>query len=210
MGVLMTGPAGTGKSAVAQAVAKESGVNAVSLNLARILGQYVGNSERNLEKALRAIKSLAPTIVFIDEIDQSVSRGGSGDSGVSSRIFKRLLEFMSDTGNRGQVVFLAATNRPDLMDAALRRPGRFDKKIPFLIPDAEERLAIFQVMAAKYEMAGKPSAAAIDSTEGWTGAEIEAAVVKAAELIDDEDLLPEDAITAATQRLSPPPPTSSS
>ena len=143
----MTGPAGTGKSAVAEAVAHEAGVNAVVLNLARILGQYVGNSERNLEKALQAIKSLAPTIVFIDEIDQSVSRGGSGDSGVSNRIFKRLLEFMSDTGNRGQVLFLAATNRPDLLDAALRRPGRFDKKIPFLIPDESERAAIIQVMA---------------------------------------------------------------
>ncbi len=120
MGVLMTGPAGTGKSVVAEAVAREAGVNAVVLNLARILGQYVGNSERNLEKALQAIKSLAPTIVFIDEIDQSVSRGGSGDSGVSSRIFKRLLEFMSDTGNRGQV---ALSGRHQPSRSARRRPA---------------------------------------------------------------------------------------
>lgn len=204
MGILMTGPAGTGKSIVAEAVAKESGINAVNLNMARILGQYVGNSERNLEKALQAIKSLAPTIVFIDEIDQSVSRGESGDSGVGSRIFKRLLEFMSDTSNRGQVVFLAATNRPDLMDAALRRPGRFDRKIPFLIPDADEREAIFLVMADKYEIgATHIPYEAIDNCEGWTGAEIEAAIVKASELIEDEDLDPSTAILQAVYRLSP-------
>lgn len=204
-GILMTGPAGTGKSAVAQAVAKEAGINAVNLNLARILGSYVGQSERNLEKALRAIKSLSPTIVFIDEIDQSVSRGqGAGDSGVSSRIFKRLLEFMSDTSMRGRVIFLAATNRPDLMDAALRRPGRFDKKIPFLIPDAAERKSIFQVMARRYGLdCSEIDSEAIALTEGWTGAEIEAATVKASELVYDEDLTPCQALSAACKRLSP-------
>lgn len=204
MGVLMTGPAGTGKSAVAEAVAKESGVNFVNLNFARILGQYVGNSERNLEKALRAIKSLSPTIVFIDEIDQSVKRGEGGDSGVSSRLFKRLLEFMSDTGNRGRVMFLAATNRPDLMDAALRRPGRFDKKVPFLVPNEIERSAIFSVMARKFEIGDvEVSGSAVKETQGWTGAEIEAAVVKAAELIYDENLSAENAIVEAVRRLSP-------
>jgi len=75
MGVLMTGPAGTGKTAIAEATAKEAGVNFVNLNLARILGQYVGNSERNLEKALLAIENLSPTVVFLDELDQTVQRG---------------------------------------------------------------------------------------------------------------------------------------
>lgn len=204
MGVLMTGAAGTGKSAVAEAVAFESGLNFVNLNFAKILGQYVGNSERNLEKALRSIKSLSPTIVFIDEIDQTVKRGEGGDSGVSSRLFKRLLEFMSDTGNRGRVMFLAATNRPDLMDAALRRPGRFDRKVPFLVPNEVERAAIFSVMARKYEIAAVViSESAVKETLGWTGAEIEAAVVKAAELIYDENLSAEDAIVEAVRRLSP-------
>ena len=81
MGVLMTGPAGTGKTAVAEAVAREAKVNFLILNLARIYGQYVGNSERNLEKAWRAILALAPSIVFIDEVDQAMQRGGSGDFG---------------------------------------------------------------------------------------------------------------------------------
>ena len=205
MGVLLTGPAGTGKSAVAEAVARESGINCVVLNLARILGQYVGTSERNLEKALRAIESLQPTLVFIDEIDQSVQRGSSGDSGVSNRIFKRLLEFMSDTGHRGRVIFLAATNRPDMMDAALRRPGRFDKKIPFLIPDEAEREAIFKVMLRKYGLNGANSipTSCITATEGWTGAEIEAAVVKAVEVAEDRDMDPEEALTYAVQAISP-------
>lgn len=206
MGVLMTGPAGTGKSIVAEAVAFEAGVNAVTLNLAKIFGQYVGQSERNLDKALRVIESLTPAIVFMDEIDQSVSRNtGGGDSGVSSRIFKRLLEFMSDTGHRGKVVFLAATNRPDLMDAALRRPGRFDKKIPFLIPNDAERVAIAQVMGRRYGLALSLDVndPAVKNTDGWTGAELEAAVIKANELVEDEDLTPAGAFEAATRRLSP-------
>jgi hypothetical protein len=125
----MTGPAGTGKTAMAEAVAKEAGINCVILNPARIFGKYVGDTERNLDRALYAILAMAPVLVFIDEIDQSVSRGASGDSGVSNRFFKRLMEFMSDTSHRGKVVFLAASNRPDLMDPALRRPGRFDKLV---------------------------------------------------------------------------------
>jgi SpoVK/Ycf46/Vps4 family AAA+-type ATPase len=205
MGVLMTGPSGTGKSVVAEAVAKESGINFVILNLARILGMYVGTSERNLEKALRCIESLSPCGVFIDEVDQSVQRGTAGDSGVSNRIFKRLLEFMSDTGHRGQVIFLAASNRPDLMDAALRRPGRFDKKIPFLVPDEVEREAIFKVMLRKYGLGqvGSIPAFCITATEGWTGAEIEAAVVKAVEVAEDRDVSPHEALAYAVQAISP-------
>jgi len=204
MGVLMTGPAGTGKSVAAEAVAYECGINAVRLDLSKILGSYVGESERNLEKALRMIDSLAPTMVFIDEIDQAVSRNtGGGDSGVSARIFKRLLEHMSDTQHRGKVIYLAATNRPDLMDAALRRPGRFDKKIPFLIPDDTERAAIFEVMCKRYNLDAQITAAAVRNTEGWTGAEIEAVVVKAWELVEDFGMHPDAAIEEATMRLSP-------
>lgn len=208
MGVLMTGPAGTGKSAVAVAVAKESGINAVKLQIGgKIASMWQGQGERNLEKALTAIKSLAPTLVFMDEIDQTVSRGGgAAGNQQDSRIFQRLLEFMSDTTQRGRVVFLAATNRPDNMDAALRRPGRFDKKIPFLVPNADERRAIFSVMIARYCPDCDPAdvpAAAVASTEGWTGAEIEGAVVKAYELTQDEAWGIATALEAAVSRLSP-------
>jgi len=206
MGVLMTGPAGTGKSIMAEAVAKEAGVNVVRLRIGgQIASKWQGEGERNLEKALRAIVSLAPTIVFMDEIDQAMKRGVDGGSNQQDqRIFQRLLEFMADTGHRGEIVFLAATNRPDLMDAALRRPGRFDKKVPFLISVRDERDAIFRVMARRYlghEVEAPDEV--LDSTEGWTGAEIEAAVVKAAEIMEDEHVEPTWALCEAVQRLSP-------
>jgi len=114
------------------------------------------------------------------------------------------MEFMSDTGHRGRIVFLAATNRPDLMDAALRRPGRFDKKIPFLIPDETERKAIFEVMARKYGLQIQDvPASCIKATVGWTGAEIELVTVKAVEVMEDEGKSPEDALEYATTVISP-------
>ena len=210
-GVLMLGPAGTGKTIMARAIANEAGVNAVLFRVGRILGKYVGESEGKLERALRAIMAMAPVIVFIDEIDQQVDRGGGGDSGVSSRIFARLLEIMSDGDLRGKVIWLAASNRPDLLDAALKRPGRFDQKIAFLIPDQTEREAIFAVMVKKYmwkegdifEDALFAIGEAAKKVEGWTGAEIEAAVIKASQLLEDEKLDAETALSEAVRRLKP-------
>jgi len=191
MGTLLPGPAGTGKTVLAEAVAKESGVNCCSLNLAKIMDKWVGASEANLDKALQCIEALSPAIVVIDEIDQSgFSRDNSGgDSGVSNRLFKRLLEFMADTRHRGRVVFLGLTNRPDKMDAALKRPGRFDKKLPILPPDVEERADIYRVICKKYGVActlsEKELQEAAEEMEGYTGAEIEALVLKAAEVAED-------------------------
>jgi SpoVK/Ycf46/Vps4 family AAA+-type ATPase len=142
---------------------------------------------------------------FIDEVDQAISRGGSvGGSQQDRHIFQRLLEWMSDTGHRGRAVVLAATNRPDLMDAALRRPGRFDKKIPFLIPDEEERQAIFAVMCRRYGLqVERIPETCVTATDGWTGAEIEGATVKAVELTEDEELEPTEALTQAVRRIRP-------
>lgn len=145
-GVLLMGPAGTGKTRLAKALAKESGVTFVELDLSKIFSKWVGDTERRLERALEAIVAWRPCIVFVDEIDQSVGRGESGDSGVSNRVFKRLMEVMADTTLRGHVLWICASNRPDLLDAALLRPGRMDKKIPILAPDAEERAAILAVL----------------------------------------------------------------
>jgi AAA+ superfamily predicted ATPase len=206
MGVLLLGPSGTGKSVVADAVARQAGVNAVRLRIGgQIASKWQGEGERNLEKALAAIDGLRPVIVFVDEIDQAISRGGAGGgSQQDQRIFQRLLEWMSDTGHRGEVVLLAATNRPDLMDAALRRPGRFDKKIPFLVPDEEERQAIFVVMCRRYGLpAERIPEGCVAGTDGWTGAEIEAAVVKAAELVEDEQMDTVQALEQAVKRIRP-------
>lgn len=205
-GVLMLGPAGTGKSVMAEAVAAEANVNCVRLNPARIFGAYVGQSERNLEKALKCLEEMTPVIVFIDEIDQTVQRSsGQHDSGVGARVFKRLLEFMADGSHRGKVVFLAASNRPDMIDAGLKRPGRFDKKIPFLAPDLADRRAIVRVMAKRYNAPCDDTVAdaVAKATEGWTGAELEALAVKATELIEDESLTPGDAFKSAISRYRP-------
>ncbi len=205
MGVLMTGPSGTGKTIMAEAVAHEAGINAVALRIGgQIASKWQGEGERNLMKALTAIRSLAPTLVFVDEIDQVIGRGG-GENQQDSRIFQLLLDFMSQTSHRGQVVFLAATNRPDLMDAALRRPGRFDDKIPFPIPNENGRHAIFQVMTQKYGLGDSVQVEPItmEITEGWTGAEIENATRKAATLVIDDGLEPGEALTQAVQRVRP-------
>lgn len=187
LGILLPGPPGTGKTVLASAVAKESGLNCAALNLSKIFNQYVGSSERNLDKALECLDSLAPCLVIIDEIDQSgLNRENSGDSGVSNRLFKRLLEYMSDTKHRGKVVFVGLTNRPDLMDAALKRPGRFDRKVPVLPPDEKERIEIFKVMFSKYGIAYEANLAqAAKKANGYTGAEIEALVLKALEVSED-------------------------
>ncbi|MFZ5826460.1 MAG: ATP-binding protein, partial [Bacillota bacterium] len=181
-------------------------VNGVKLNFNKILGPYVGLSEQNLEKALLGIESLAPCLVLIDEVDQILQRGNGTDSGVQQRLFARMLDFMSNQHNRGRIVFVAATNRPDLMDPALKRPGRFDRKIPFLLPGWAQRVAVLQALQKRYKMGGAPDwEAAAHKTEGYTGAELESVVLKAWELAEDagrSELTGED-IDAALERIRP-------
>jgi transitional endoplasmic reticulum ATPase len=184
-GMLFVGPPGTGKSIFAQALAHEAHLNMVDLNIGKLLGSLVGESEHNMLKALLAIRSLVPVLVWMDEIDQSVNRGSSGDSGVSNRIFKMLLEFMSDTSLRGKVLFVAASNRPDMMDPALKRRGRFDKIVPFLPPDVEQRVDIFPAVVTRYGYKvekGIDYAKLAKQSNNWVGSDIEAAVVKAYQL----------------------------
>jgi transitional endoplasmic reticulum ATPase len=121
----------------------------------------------------------------MEELEQALSRGTEGDSGVSSRLFGRILAFIADPTHRGQILWIGATNFPNRLDSALKRPGRFgDLKLAILPPTAEERPAIFQIHLRRYckqEVTPLPGEC-ITGSDGWTGAEIEQAVRKAAEL----------------------------
>jgi len=184
MGILLCGPSGTGKTLLVEALAKSSGFNCVKIDMSRILGQYVGESEKNFKKCLLGAKSQEPVIVFVDEIDTAFRRGEAGDNGVGRNIFSEFLQFTGNTNNRGRIIFIAATNRPDLLDAALKRAGRFDKKIPVLLPEQEERAQIFKIIIDKYRISTNiqdflPFA---KLAENYTGAEIDTVVRKAYEL----------------------------
>ncbi|HET8846893.1 MAG TPA: ATP-binding protein, partial [Ktedonobacteraceae bacterium] len=157
-GLLLAGPPGTGKTIIAEALALESGFNLVKMR--NIQDKWIGSSERNLDLVINLLKDLHPVIVFIDEIDQAMVRrdtGQSGDSGVGARMFARILEEMSNAENRGNILWVAATNRADLLDAALLR--RFDRVIPLLTPDTHESCRIFATMLS---MIIKQSGGSID------------------------------------------------
>jgi transitional endoplasmic reticulum ATPase len=130
MGILFTGPMGTGKTFVAEAFARSSGLTTIKLKNFR--SKWVGATEGNLEKILTVVKALGNVLVIIDEGDRAFgSADGDGDGGTSSRVIARIKEFMSDTTNRGRVLFALMTNRPDKLDIDIKRAGRLDKKIPF-------------------------------------------------------------------------------
>lgn len=131
MGILFTGPMGTGKTFVAEAFAHECGLTTIKLKNFR--SKWVGATEGNLEKILTVMKAIGQVVIIIDEGDRAFgNQEGEGDGGTSSRVIARIKEFMSDTSNRGRILFLVMTNRPDKLDVDLKRAGRLDRKIPFL------------------------------------------------------------------------------
>lgn len=189
MGVLFVGPMGTGKTYLAEAFAAESGLTCIKLKNFR--EKWVGSTEGNLEKILQVVEGLGYVLLIIDEADRSMSSGSEGDGGTSSRVIARLKEFMSDTSHRGRVVMLMMTNRPDKLDADLKRPGRFDLKIPFFYPEQpEERRAVFEALVRKNRISfeeGVVLDGAVAATEGYSGAELEAVLLAALNLAADQD-----------------------
>jgi SpoVK/Ycf46/Vps4 family AAA+-type ATPase len=160
-GITLVGPPGVGKTAVAEALAKECGFNFVKITNPR--EKWVGASERNFWKILQALRSLTPLVVLEDEADQSEQSRDeiSGDSGVTNRLRQMRFEFTGDPAIQGRVLWIRITNRPDRLDPADRRSGRFSERIPLLVPDADERVAIFGVMPKKHDF----SVTAVDFTK---------------------------------------------
>jgi AAA+ superfamily predicted ATPase len=182
LGIVLMGPPGTGKSYLAECFAKECGMLCVRFKPLRQM--YVGQSERNQEKAFAAIRALAPEVVLVDESDQAEGGSrdqGSGDSGVTERMRASAFNFWGDSSLRGKVLRIDITNRVDLIDAAMRRSGRTDLKIPILMPDEQARRQIFEVTVRKHKLQSTitdyaPFAA---RTAGFTGSDIELAVTTA-------------------------------
>jgi transitional endoplasmic reticulum ATPase len=180
-GVLLHGPPGTGKTLIAKAVANETDANFVSISGPEIVSKYYGESEKHLRDIFDEAEKNAPTIIFIDEIDSIAPKRGEVTGEVERRVVAQLLSLMDGLKNRGEVIVIAATNRPNSIDEALRRGGRFDREIEIGIPDANGRLEILQVhtrgMPLTSELRGEGNddgklKMIADRTHGFVGADL--------------------------------------
>ncbi|WP_147127843.1 CDC48 family AAA ATPase [Sulfolobus acidocaldarius] len=180
-GILLFGPPGTGKTMLAKAVATESGANFIAVRGPEILSKWVGESEKAIREIFRKARQAAPTVIFFDEIDSIAPiRGLSTDSGVTERIVNQLLAEMDGIVPLNKVVIIAATNRPDILDPALLRPGRFDRLIYVPPPDKTARFEILKVHTKNVPLAEDVSLEDIaEKAEGYTGADLEALVREA-------------------------------
>ncbi|RLI96584.1 MAG: hypothetical protein DRP00_05140, partial [Candidatus Aenigmatarchaeota archaeon] len=180
-GILLYGPPGTGKTLLAKAVANESGANFIAIKGPELLSKWFGESERRIRELFKRARQVAPSIIFFDEIDAMAPKRGFGLHEATERIVSQLLTEMSGIEEAKGVVIIAATNRPDLVDPALLRPGRIDKLILVPAPDERGRLEIFKIHTR-----GMPLAKDVDlkvlakKTEGYSGADIEAVCREAA------------------------------
>ncbi|KUJ98765.1 MAG: CDC48/VCP like protein, AAA superfamily [Thermococcales archaeon 44_46] len=180
-GILLYGPPGTGKTLLAKAVATESEANFIGIRGPEVLSKWVGESEKNIREIFRKARQAAPTVIFIDEIDAIAPRRGTDVNRVTDRLINQLLTEMDGIEENSGVVVIAATNRPDILDPALLRPGRFDRLILVPAPDEKARLEIFKVHTRNVPLAEDVSREELAKrTEGYTGADIEAVVREAA------------------------------
>ncbi|MDD2678355.1 MAG: CDC48 family AAA ATPase [Candidatus Nanoarchaeia archaeon] len=200
-GVLLHGPPGTGKTLLAKAVAGESEANFVSLNGPEIMSKWVGEAEKQLRKIFEDAEKKAPSIIFIDEIDAIASKRQDNSGEVERRVVAQLLAIMDGLKGRGKVIVMAATNRPNSLDPALRRPGRFDREIEIGVPSREGRLEILKIHTRNMPLAKDVNLEELaNKTHGFVGADMEALCKEAAmnvirKLIPDIDWDKDDKVS---------------
>lgn len=184
-GVMLYGPPGTGKTMIAKAVANETDANFLSISGPEIMSKYYGESEKHIREIFEEAEKTSPAIIFIDEIDSIAPKREEVTGEVERRVVAQLLSLMDGLKTRGQVIVIAATNRPNAVDMALRRGGRFDREIEIGIPDRHGRLEILQVhtrgMPLSEEMSEEKGMREIaDMTHGFVGADISSLCKEAA------------------------------
>ena len=201
-GVLLHGPPGTGKTLLAKAVANESNAHFISISGPEIMSKFYGESEARLREIFKEAKEKAPSIMFVDEIDSIAPKREEVSGEVERRVVSQLLSLMDGLEGRGKVIVMATTNRPNAIDPALRRPGRFDREIEIKVPDKRGRLEILQIHTRNMPLdtdVNQERIAAV--THGFVGADLEYLCKEAAmkclrrllpELnLEDEKLAPE-------------------
>ncbi|PCD04524.1 AAA family ATPase [Sphingomonas spermidinifaciens] len=181
-GFLLYGPPGTGKTLLAKAVAREAEANFIAVKSSDLLSKWYGESEQQIARLFARARQVAPCVIFIDELDSLVPArgGGLGEPQVTERVVNTILAEMDGLEELQSVVVIGATNRPNLIDPALLRPGRFDELVYVSVPDAEGRLRILQIQTARMPLAEDVDLAAIaDRADRFTGADLEDVVRRA-------------------------------
>ena len=190
-GIILYGPSGCGKTLLAKAVATESEANFISIKGPEVLSKWVGESEKAIREIFKKARQVAPCIIFFDEMDAIASRRGSDSSGarVGDKVVNQILTEMDGLEDLTDVVVMAATNRPELVDSALLRPGRFDRHILVIPPDEKTRLNIFEIHTKDMPLAKDIILSDLaKKTENYSGADIEAICREAAILALRDDL----------------------
>ncbi|NMF82216.1 AAA family ATPase [Nodosilinea sp. P-1105] len=181
-GVLLVGPPGTGKTLTARSLAEDLGVNYIAIVGPEVMGKYYGEAEARLRAIFDKAKKAAPCLVFIDEIDSLAPDRSKVEGEVEKRLVATLLGLMDGFAQTNGVIVLAATNRPDHLDPALRRPGRFDREVAFRVPDRQGRLEILQIQTREMPLDEVNLEGIADLAVGLVGADLKALCQKAAYL----------------------------